>query len=1033
MMNKFLYILVIVFFTGASFAQEKMTVKPKGFDPKKITIQTEKSIPVSTQIRYVKTSRGLASVYPNVRILPTSGNQTELSVSILPSNNNNIFIGANTDNGQGYYYTTNAGLNWSGGDLLPGSIPISSNPACVYDNTGKVYFNYLDDIIATDRSTNGGTNWLGRVTVPSNLQFDKNHSAVDVNPSSPFYGRVYVVWSNTANWTTVLSYSIDGGASFSAQQTIGAPVAGHYEQGCNIQVAPNGDVYCVWATPASTSPYTEDHIYFTKSTNGGVNWSAPSNAVDINGIRGTILSTAIRVNSFPSMSVDRSGGARNGYIYLTWAQVTLAPAGSDADICFSYSSNGGTNWSTPVRVNNDAMNNGKKQFLPWMTVDQTTGLIAIIFYDTRDVSSPDSCNTYIATSADGGANFSNIKVSDHAQRPAPLAGYAGGYYGDYIGLAASNYQVYPFWMDNRSGPAQIYTARVSIGPDISHTPLLSSEQTLGTRAVNCVITPSGSGINPANTKLYYSRNNPTVFTDSLLLTNSSGNNWTGNITLVGAGTYRYYIKTIDSLGRVATSPLGAPSVYHSFIAAADIEKPVITHTPITGYPMELWPSVLTAAVTDNTGIDSVWVRWYKNSASNTKTFKLVNTSGNIYSAIFNSLNSDVKLGDSIFYRIIAQDISTAHNKDSTVLYKFKISHMTSNNVCVNKFIPIRDNQTTVDSFYVSDSTVITDVNFTMGTLIHTWDNDVSFWLVSPQGTQVALSIRHGASGDNYINTIFNDSAFTPIGNGSPPFTGEFKPDSALSVLNGQYTKGWWKFKVSDANLDDTGHVESYCVTIQSLITVQRLPLSLKVYLEGFWDGSAQISDTTMVYLANSTTPFAFVDSANVILSTTGTAAINFTKAPNGSYFIVVNHRNHLETWSKLPQAFATNIGVTYDFTTAANKAYGDNMKQAGSVWVLYGGDANRDGNVDALDVSLFIPQFGNSGYLSCDFNGDDFVDALDVPILISNFGLGKAVPPLVFKKPVNINKEKVIEEIQKQIKLNGKQDKKESIKKQPNK
>ncbi|TRZ88695.1 MAG: hypothetical protein D4R88_07255, partial [Methanosarcinales archaeon] len=237
------------------------------------------------------------------------------------------------------------------------------------------------------------------------------------------------------------------------------------------------------------------------------------------------------------------------------------------------------------------------------------------------------------------------------------------------------------------------------------------------------------------------------------------------------------------------------------------------------------------------------------------------------------------------------------------------------------------------------------------------------------------------------------------------------------------TKYYWR--VNATNLGGTGPYS----LVWNFRTLQNLTLNLKVYLEGFWNGTTQVSDTTMVYLANSTTPYAFIDTAKVVLSTTGTAAINFTKAPNASYYIVVNHRNHLETWSKLPQAFITNVAVNYDFTTAANKAFGDNMKQVGTVWVLYGGDANRDGAIDALDVALFIVQFGNSGYLSCDFNGDGSVDALDVSIIVANFGLGKAVPTLDNGNPgIIINKNKVIEEIQKKYKLNGESEKKETLK-----
>jgi subtilisin family serine protease len=44
------------------------------------------------------------------------------------------------------------------------------------------------------------------------------------------------------------------------------------------------------------------------------------------------------------------------------------------------------------------------------------------------------------------------------------------------------------------------------GPVISHTPLGNTEQTSGTRTVNCNITPANSGINPSLTKLFYAKN-----------------------------------------------------------------------------------------------------------------------------------------------------------------------------------------------------------------------------------------------------------------------------------------------------------------------------------------------------------------------------------------------------------------------------------------------------------------------------------------------------------------------------------------------
>jgi hypothetical protein len=128
------------------------------------------------------------------------------------------------------------------------------------------------------------------------------------------------------------------------------------------------------------------------------------------------------------------------------------------------------------------------------------------------------------------------------------------------------------------------------------------------------------------------------------------------------------------------------------------------------------------------------------------------------------------------------------------------------------------------------------------------------------------------------------------------------------------------------------------------------------------------------------------------LNENGIAPTSFQHAPNGNYYIVIKHRNHIETWSALPQSFQTGTVVNYDFTTGSNKAYGNNLKQIGSFWVLIGGDINQDGFVDPLDYNAFIPQFGRDGYINADLNGDNYADGYDLPILYTNFGKSKARP-----------------------------------------
>lgn len=238
----------------------------------------------------------------------------------------------------------------------------------------------------------------------------------------------------------------------------------------------------------------------------------------------------------------------------------------------------------------------------------------------------------------------------------------------YYGSVTSTMRRY-LEMYNCMGDPSIYMA--TYGPAIAHTPLQNTENLTGPYTVNCVITPAGQPI--TGTKLFWTRG--TSFNDSVTMTNTSGSNWTGNIPGNGSpASYRYYIKTIDNSGLIGTAPGGAPLNYYTFTASTDTAKPVITHTPIGNTPKALWPISVSTNVTDNIGVDSVWVRWYKRPPASfaTRHLKLNLAGGNTYSSLFNSVNAEVNFNDTIYYRIFAQDNSSGHNRDSSALYSFII-------------------------------------------------------------------------------------------------------------------------------------------------------------------------------------------------------------------------------------------------------------------------------------------------------------------------------------------------------------------------
>ncbi|MCD6256085.1 MAG: exo-alpha-sialidase, partial [Deltaproteobacteria bacterium] len=312
------------------------------------------------------------------------------------------------------------------------------------------------------KSTDGGANWLKAVDIPNVGSPDKNHMTVDVT-NSPYRNNIYVAYTDFTSFPGSpirFSRSTNGGTSFSIPVNISGDITSHFSQGVNLAVGPNGQVYATWAIYDNWGEgvYGEDGVGFNKSLDGGASWQRPSRIFNIQGIRDWWThknpeGEPIRVNSFPSMAVDRSGGIWNGTIYLVWTDRRYG----DPDILLSKSTDMGATWTNPIRVNNDTLGNGKDQWFPWITVNPY-GVISIVFYDSRNDPNNQLTEVWVAQSSDGGQTFTNFRVSDMAFMPYPIPGTAYGYMGDYIGITSKIGKAYPCWMDNRNnGIYQVYT------------------------------------------------------------------------------------------------------------------------------------------------------------------------------------------------------------------------------------------------------------------------------------------------------------------------------------------------------------------------------------------------------------------------------------------------------------------------------------------------------------------------------------------------------------------------------------------------
>ncbi len=175
--------------------------------------------------------------------------------------------------------------------------------------------------------------------------------------------------------------------------------------------------------------------------------------------------------------------------------------------------------------------------------------------------------------------------------------------------------------------------------------------------------------------------------------------------------------------------------------------------------------------------------------------------------------------------------------------------------------------------------------------------------------------------------------------------------------------------------------------------VLQLPVTLsqKICIQGFYipGTDAMVSDTVTVYLRNVTSPYEVLDFATGAVDSSGQGTFLFSNAVSGAdYYLQLEHRNSLETWSNTPQQF-TASALSYDFTTANSQAYGDNMIQVNVSpvkFAVYSGDVNQDGVIDLNDV-LETYNAANSftaGYVVTDINGDNIVDLNDVLIAYNN-------------------------------------------------
>jgi len=439
----------------------------------------------SANVRANTDNSGFAQHEPSLAVNPTNPDVVVIANKDYREGNiKRVWIEVSRDGGQ----TWPTQLHMPG---LPQDVLTESDPVVVARDDGRFYVVCLttgNHGIFITWSDDNGLTWQPSVAVTQRQRDiqDKPWFAIDNNPRSPFYRRIYLAW---APGGIVASYSTDGGSTWSQPQ--------HIQQGREeIEypypiVAANGDVFLVHMAGWDLRWPEAGTIKYVKSTDGGVTWGPP-----------VTIATAYQPPTPPRLGDDwrffsiiaaAADPTNSNRLYVAWTDHRNY-ATNGMEVLYTASTDAGATWRPPARLSHDPTGVVRDHITPVLDVD-SAGRIHALWLDRRMDPANRLFQAWYTSSTDGGATWeADSRVSDAPGRGfdfnvglPPLSGNAAG---DYWGLDAVGSHVYAAWTDTRNGEQDIYTAR-SIRPVT--TPVANVTPTPQGRPTVAAVPIPGSG------------------------------------------------------------------------------------------------------------------------------------------------------------------------------------------------------------------------------------------------------------------------------------------------------------------------------------------------------------------------------------------------------------------------------------------------------------------------------------------------------------------------------------------------------------
>ena len=243
----------------------------------------------------------------------------------------------------------------------------------------------------------------------SNSPFFDAEPSLAINPTNP--DNIVAAWMSVFGLRIGIKtrHSTDGGATWGTIQQIPHQFPSYQSADPSLVFSRAGAAYLCYIDYKNNS-LDSGGVFICKSTNGGASWNMPVLVRDVRETSDLALDR-------PWIAADKSGGARDGHLYVTSKPAPWSTP--PYHLHLKRSTDGGTTWSTDILVD-DASFPVVQQSMGVVGVGPT-GRLHIVFVSPQGIVGRLAC----ASSPDGGATFQKSVI--HNSFGSPDTNYQNGY------------------------------------------------------------------------------------------------------------------------------------------------------------------------------------------------------------------------------------------------------------------------------------------------------------------------------------------------------------------------------------------------------------------------------------------------------------------------------------------------------------------------------------------------------------------------------------------------------------------------------